>query len=96
MEAEHRKTKEIKDHEERRKNIKLESDLKTTKKSFKRKMKKEKKKILKQFGKEAQKFNACENDGTFLEKIKEKYGEDVLDEKEKKRLAKAKRKIVEG
>jgi hypothetical protein len=47
MEAEHRKTKEIKDHEERRKNIKLESDLKTTKKSFKRKMKKEKKKILK-------------------------------------------------
>jgi hypothetical protein len=31
-----------------------------------------------------------------LEKINEKYGEDALDEKEKKRQAKAKRKIAEG
>ena len=64
--------------------MKLECELKTQKKSMKRKFKKEKKKIYKEFSKKAEELNPGQNDGTFLQKVKEKYGDDVMIKKQDK------------
>ena len=66
---------------ERRKDRERECSLRTQKKALKRKMKKEKKRVIKEGAKEAEKIlknSAMVNDGTFLEKVKEKYGSDVM------------------
>lgn len=66
---------------ERRKDRERECSLRTQKKALKRKMKKEKKRVIKEGAKEAEKIlknSALVNDGTFLEKVKEKYGSDVM------------------
>ena len=80
MEVEHRRAKETEEHEQQRKDRELECKLRTQQKANKRKLKKEKKRIIK----EVQKSGNCAklvSDGTFLEKVKEKYGEDVLADK---------------
>ena len=81
MEVEHRRQAEATEMSERRKDRERECSLRTQKKALKRKMKKEKKRVIKEGAKEAEKIlknSALVNDGTFLEKVKEKYGSDVM------------------
>jgi len=59
----------------------LEQEVKTQKKSLKRKLKKEKKRIIKEYGKIAKGLNEFQ-DGTLVDKVKEKYGDDALIKKD--------------
>ncbi|CDW73592.1 map kinase [Stylonychia lemnae] len=77
MEAEHRQQKEKEDYANKRQGMNLECDVKTQKKSLKRKLKKEKKRIIKEYGKMAKGLNECE-DGSLVDKVFEKYGDDAI------------------
>ena len=76
MEVESRREKEKDEYELQRKDRDRECSLKTQKKSMKRRMKKEKLKIFKEASKEGGK--KPDGEGSFLDRIKEKYGDDVL------------------
>jgi hypothetical protein len=82
MEVEHRRQLEAEEHENRRKDRELECSLKTQKKALKRKLKKEKKRLFKEGEGAAKKVGGggslIENDGTFIDRIRSKYGDDVL------------------
>jgi len=76
MEVESRREKEKDEYELQRKDRDRECSLKTQKKSMKRRMKKEKLKIFKEASKEGGK--KPDGEGSFLDRVKEKYGDDVL------------------
>ena len=89
MEVEHRRKKEIEEHAQRRKDRELECENRTAKKALKRRSKKEKAKMLKEAQRESKKLGVSVpngDDGTFLEKVRAKYGDDVLIDKNKKKL----------
>lgn len=64
----------------RRKDRELECNLRTQKKAMKRRLKKEKKRVIKEGAKQAEAAigGKLVSDGSFLEKVREKYGDDVL------------------
>ena len=78
MEVEHRRSKEVEEHAARRHDRELECSLKTQKKALKRKGKKDKLKMIKEGLKMVLPKEAPINDGTFLERVRVKYGEDAL------------------
>ena len=77
MEVEHRKQLEKSAYEEKREMMTKGDELFTEKRAMKRRLKKEKKKIMKKFGKEADKLDQP-RDGTFIDQVIKKYGEDAL------------------
>ena len=80
MEVEHRREKETEEHLLRRKDRELECNLRTQKKAMKRRLKKEKIKVIKEGAKQAESVISGKlvSDGSFLDKVREKYGDDVL------------------
>ena len=64
----------------RRKDRELECNLRTQKKAMKRRLKKEKKRVIKEGAKQAEAAigGKLVSDGSFLEKVREKYGDDAL------------------
>ena len=84
MEVEHRREKETEEHVQRRKDRELECNLRTQKKALKRRLKKEKKRVIKEGAKQAEAVigGKLVSDGTFLEKVREKFGDDVLIKKD--------------
>ena len=77
MEVESRREKEKDDYELERKDRDRECSVKTQKKSMKRRLKKVKLKIFKEAAKEGGKKPEG-GEGSFLDRVKEKYGDDVL------------------
>ena len=84
MEVEHRREKETEEHVLRRKDRELECNLRTQKKAMKRRLKKEKKRVIKEGAKQAEAAigGKLVSDGSFLEKVREKYGDDALIKKD--------------
>ncbi len=68
----------------RRKDRELECNLRTQKKAMKRRLKKEKKRVIKEGAKQAEAAigGKLVSDGSFLEKVRQKYGDDALIKKD--------------
>ena len=81
MEVEARREKEKEDYEQERLTREMECAVKTQKKAIKRRIKKEKAKLMKEAAK-ANNGKGPLSDGTFLDKVKAKYGQDVLVQEE--------------
>ncbi len=82
MEVEALREKEKEEYEEERRTREMECEVKTQKRALKRKLKKEKAKAIKEAVKKGGIKNVQLGDGTFLERVREKYGEDALVHKE--------------
>jgi hypothetical protein len=83
LEVEHRKELEKTEHELRRKDRELECSLKTAKKALKRRLKKEKLKLIKEGTKKLDpELIEEKQEGRFLERVHNIYGDDVLVKKQ--------------